>query len=45
MKELSVFVDESGEFGSGSKYYLVTLLFHDQSVDVAPIIAWACTSS
>ena len=39
MKELSVFVDESGEFGSSSKYYLVTLLFHDQSVDIAPIIA------
>lgn len=39
MKELSVFVDESGEFGSSSKYYLVTLLFHDQSIDIAPLIA------
>ena len=37
MKELSVFVDESGEFGSSSKYYLVTLLFHDQSIDIGPL--------
>lgn len=39
MKELSVFVDESGEFGSSSKYYLVTLLFHDQNIDVTPNIS------
>lgn len=33
MKELSVFVDESGDFGpysSHSPYYLFTLLFHEQ---------------
>lgn len=33
MRELSVFVDESGDFGpysSHSPYYLFTLLFHDQ---------------
>lgn len=31
MRELSIFVDESGEFGPVSKYYLITLVFHDQS--------------
>ena len=39
MHELSVFVDESGDFGvysSNSPYYLVTLVFHDQAVDIAP---------
>ena len=38
MKELSVFVDESGDFGEydyRSPYYIVTLLFHDQAIDVA----------
>lgn len=30
MKELSVFVDESGDLGGESKYYLLTLVFHDQ---------------
>jgi hypothetical protein len=34
MKELSVFVDESGDYGdfcAHSPYYIVTLVFHDQS--------------
>ena len=38
MKELSVFVDESGDFGSyeaHSPYYIVTLVFHNQSVNIA----------
>ena len=38
MKELSVFVDESGDYGEydyRSPYYIVTLLFHDQAIDVA----------
>ena len=38
MKELSVFVDESGDFGRyqhHSPFYIVTLVFHDQSVDVS----------
>ena len=35
MKELSVFVDESGDFGSESHYYLLSFVLHDQS---APII-------
>lgn len=33
MKELSIFIDESGDFGEATErpaYYLVTLLFHDQ---------------
>lgn len=39
MRELSVFVDESGNYGGQSaKYYLVTLVFHNQSASVAEII-------
>lgn len=33
MKELSVFVDESGNYGGeNAKHYLVTLVFHRQSI-------------
>jgi hypothetical protein len=38
VKELSVFVDESGVFGKyevHSPFYIVSLLFHDQSVDIS----------
>lgn len=38
MKELSIFVDESGDFGpfqSHSPFYLFTLVFHDQDASVA----------
>ena len=40
MKELSIFIDESGDFGPYAKhspYYLVTMVFHDQrkSIDQA----------
>ena len=38
MKELSIFVDESGDFGTyepHAPYYIVTLVFHDQSVDIS----------
>ena len=41
MKELSVFVDESGDFGAydhHAPYYLVTLVFHDQSANILPDI-------
>lgn len=38
MKELSVFVDESGSSGNKPKYYLLTLVFHDQSEDIAECI-------
>jgi len=37
IKELSVFIDESGDFGifeSHSPFYIVTLVFHDQSIDI-----------
>ena len=37
MRNLSVFVDESGDFGkyqTQSPYYIVTLLFHDQDVEI-----------
>ena len=35
MKELSVFIDESGDFGEyndQSPYYIITMVFHDQSI-------------
>ena len=38
MKELSIFVDESGVFGpyeTHSPFYIVTLVFHDQSRDIS----------
>ena len=31
MRELSVFVDESGNLGDDAKCYLLTLVLHDQS--------------
>ncbi|MCR5772596.1 MAG: DUF3800 domain-containing protein [Butyrivibrio sp.] len=42
MKELSIFIDESGDFGeysSHSPYYIITMVFHDQSVDISNDIA------
>lgn len=30
MSELSIFIDESGDFGTHSDYYLLTLVFHEQ---------------
>lgn len=41
MKELSIFIDESGDFGeyeSHSPYYIITMIFHDQSIDIQPAI-------
>ena len=38
MKELSIFIDESGDFGEVKEkpsYYLVTLVFHNQSNDIS----------
>ena len=38
MKELSIFIDESGDFGAyepHSSFYIVTLVFHDQSKDIS----------
>ncbi len=37
MRELSIFIDESGDFGELKEtpaYYLVTMVFHDQSIDL-----------
>ncbi len=37
MKELSVFVDESGDFGEydyKSPYYIITMVLHDQTMDI-----------
>ena len=37
MKELSVFTDESGDFGEARErpaYYLVTFVFHDQADEI-----------
>ena len=38
MKELSIFVDESGDFGEYSKhspYYVLSMVLHDQSIDIS----------
>ncbi len=38
MRELSIFIDESGDFGevvNTSPYYIVTLVFHDQANDIS----------
>ena len=38
MKELSIFIDESGDFGevvNTSPYYIVTFIFHDQADDIS----------
>ena len=36
-REISVFVDESGSFeadSTSSRFYMVCMVFHDQSVDI-----------
>lgn len=41
MHNLSIFVDESGDFGEyshHSPYYIVTMLFHDQDKDIKPLV-------
>ena len=41
MTKLSIFVDESGDFGSyqsHSPYYIVTMVFHDQAIDLSQMI-------
>lgn len=35
MSELSIFIDESGDFGTNSDYYLLTLVFHNQTHDIS----------
>ncbi|MCR5395851.1 MAG: hypothetical protein K6E64_00135 [Lachnospiraceae bacterium] len=42
MKELSIFIDESGDFSEytiHSPYYIITMIFHDQSDDINPSIS------
>ena len=37
MRELSIFVDESGDFGEfdfHSPYYILSFVFHDQDIDI-----------
>ncbi len=37
MKEISIFIDESGDFGKlnpRSPYYIVTMVFHNQATDI-----------
>jgi DNA gyrase/topoisomerase IV subunit A len=38
MKELSIFVDESGDFGEydyRSPFYIIAMVFHEQSIDIS----------
>ena len=42
LSELSIFVDESGDFGKYAKhspFYVLTMVFHDQSVDISKQIS------
>ncbi len=39
LRELSIFLDESGIQEGGSEFYLVTFVLHDQADDVEPAIA------
>ena len=42
MKELSIFIDESGDFGEysvHSPFYIITMVFHDQSEDIQESIS------
>ena len=39
MRELSVFVDESGSDGLSDRHYLLTVVMHDQSESIADSIA------
>ena len=41
MKELSIFIDESGDFGEydfRSPYYIITMVFHNQDYDISECI-------
>ncbi len=42
MNELSIFIDESGDFGEynpHSPYYIITMVFHNQTEDIQPAIS------
>lgn len=36
MADLGIFIDESGDVGSNSDFYIVTLILHDQSTPIGP---------
>ena len=38
-KELSIFVDERGDRGGKARYYLLTLVFHDQAESITEVVA------
>lgn len=43
VKELSIFVDESGDFGDyaeHSSYYIISMILHDQSIDITKDVDW-----
>lgn len=42
MDALSIFVDESGRFqypDDSSRFYILSMVFHDQSIDISPLVA------
>ena len=39
MLEIGLFADESGESGTESKYYLLTLVFHEQDAIISQSIS------
>lgn len=39
LRELSIFVDESGGQGGQSERYLLTLVFHEQSDDISTVVS------
>jgi hypothetical protein len=39
LSELSIFIDESGDFGDNSDYYILSMLIHDQSHDISQQLA------
>ena len=43
MNELSIFIDESGDFGAydyHSPYYIITMVFHDQMINIQDELAY-----
>ena len=39
MREISIFVDESGDAGEMSRFYLITLVFHEQNLSISNVVA------
>ena len=38
MREISIFIDKSGDAGETSRFYLITLVFHDQNLDISNVV-------